>query len=303
MTENIDIPRLSRPTFFSGQRLTADDLNEIERVRRELRWLHNRSLHSWGIGIGFDVTGERGDSSVEIREGYGIDCLGREVLATQPLTLPVPAVAGSSGGEAVYFLVAAYRDDSKQDIAERRDGICLPRGSVRLTEEPTIEWRRKDQLKEGHELVLAQVSIQNCRLSKAVSTAVRRYARPASHPYIASGQTQVDGTLWQAWLAEDDGRAIGVYVDVDASSARFQSTPRYSAHVIGQRYWSDDSGGNFAVGFTAVSNSTPDGFRCQVLFPEMEGDFNPPSLQDGTLVADLVRSELRWHVAWLGVAT
>ena len=51
-----DIPDLERITFFAGQRLLARDLGDLQRADRELRWLHNRSLHTWGIGIGFVFT-------------------------------------------------------------------------------------------------------------------------------------------------------------------------------------------------------------------------------------------------------
>ena len=54
-----DIPELDRVVFFDHQRLTARDLNEAATVQRELRWLHNRSLHGWGIGLGFGVSGAK----------------------------------------------------------------------------------------------------------------------------------------------------------------------------------------------------------------------------------------------------
>ena len=155
MAERVDIPDIERVTFFTGQRLTEKDLAALQRANRELRWLHNRSLHSWGIGIGLAVAGERGDSAVTVEPGYGVDCLGREIILTAPRTMPVPAVAHGPGGEeAVYYLVAAYQEDADQKVAERRPGVCLPEGTVRLSEEPRLEWRRPEQLQEGFELVL-----------------------------------------------------------------------------------------------------------------------------------------------------
>ena len=52
MVSDAEIPILERPAFFSGQRLTAADLDTVQTFHRELRWLHNRSLHSWGIAFG-----------------------------------------------------------------------------------------------------------------------------------------------------------------------------------------------------------------------------------------------------------
>src|SRR5829696_7000623 len=93
-----DIPELERIQFFTGQRLTAGDLSELQRANRELRWLHNRSLHGWGMGIGFGVTGERGETAVTVTPGYAIDCRGREIILTETMTLAVPAVAADDSG-------------------------------------------------------------------------------------------------------------------------------------------------------------------------------------------------------------
>src|SRR5918996_4494319 len=160
MADRVDIPDIERVTFFTGQRLTEKDLAALQRANRELRWLHNRSLHSWGIGIGLGVTGERGDSAVTVEPGYGVDCLGREIILTAPQTMPIPAVSHdlnviSTRGSAdtVYYLVAAYQEDADQKVAERRPGVCLPEGTVRLSEEPRLEWRLPEKLQEGFELV------------------------------------------------------------------------------------------------------------------------------------------------------
>jgi hypothetical protein len=96
-----DIPNIERPLFSSGHRLTARDLTELQRAQQELRWLHNRALHAWGIGIGLAVTGEPGATAVSVDPGYGIDCRGREIVLTESRTIAVPAVAGGAGGAEV----------------------------------------------------------------------------------------------------------------------------------------------------------------------------------------------------------
>lgn len=245
MAQDPNIPDLERITFFPGQRLTARDLTELQRAHRELRWLHNRSLHNWGIGVGLTVSGKRGSSAVTVETGYGIDCLGREIILTEPQTMPVPAVAGGpSGGEAVYYLIAAYQPNEDQPVAERRAGVCRPEGTVRLSETPRLEWRKPLQLeadREGMQLVLAQVWIQNCQLSRPPSFAPRRYARPAEQPYIAAGQTIPGKTDWRFWPDPDDpATASGVETVVDTSAARFRHTPRYQARVGGSRRLAND---------------------------------------------------------------
>src|SRR5215831_635200 len=80
------IPDLSRVAFFDGERLVAEDLNAASALQREVRWLHNRSLHTWGIALGFAVNGDKGAQQVTVSPGYGIDSLGREVILTESLT-------------------------------------------------------------------------------------------------------------------------------------------------------------------------------------------------------------------------
>ena len=85
----IDATRsVERQRFFDGQRLFADDMQAIEAFNREMRWLHNQSLHQPGVGNGFAVHGKKGDREVAVGAGYAIDDLGREIGLRQPAALP-----------------------------------------------------------------------------------------------------------------------------------------------------------------------------------------------------------------------
>jgi hypothetical protein len=295
MAEEAKIPTLERSTFFDGQRLTAEDLTEVQRAHRELRWLHNRSLHGWGIGIGLAVTGERGATVVSVEPGYGVDCLGREIILTELRTVPIPADPGTSTGEdSIYYLVAAYQPDEHQTIAERRSGVCLASGTVRLSETPRLEWRKAAQLSEGFELILAQAGVRNCRLSSALSQAPRRHARPPDQPYIAAGQSEQGRTGWLEWKAGE--QTLGVHVDVDTSAARFKGTPQYVAHVVGDRHVTSGSGQLLILMRTlpAVVSATPTRFTLQVrIVVEQSSVFiaNLPQLLE----------TLQWHVVWMGI--
>lgn len=295
MTGKADIPELERATFFPGQRLTDSDLTQLQSAQQELRWLHNRALHSWGIGIGLAVTGERGATAVSIEPGYGVDCQGREIILTEFRMITVPAVAGGPGGaERIYYLVAAYQSNNEQKIAEQRSGVCFPGGTVRLSEEPLIEWREPDKLLDGHELVLAQAWIKNCQLSRPLFLASRRYARPAQQPYIAMGQTNTGATAWKLWGEGADD--LGVFTGVDTSTARFTTTPNYIAHVAGDRYLLNDAGLEVLIsGIASVTDATPDGFtlriRTHVERGQIRGDNLPTFLSES----------LRWYVVWMGI--
>ena len=71
---------LERIQFFNGERLFATDLQTLEAFNREMRWLHNQSLHQPGVGSGYAVAGNVGDRQVTVSPGYALDSLGREII-------------------------------------------------------------------------------------------------------------------------------------------------------------------------------------------------------------------------------
>src|SRR5229473_902451 len=116
---------LERIQFFNGERLFASDLQALESFNREMRWLHNQSLHQAGVGSGFSVMGNVGDSQVVITPGYALDSQGEEIILTQKLVLPIPSVADNgSGGSVFYDLTVSYPQDSDLKASETRVGTC-----------------------------------------------------------------------------------------------------------------------------------------------------------------------------------
>lgn len=262
---------IERQQFFNGQRLFKDDLQTLEAFNREMRWLHNKSLHQPGIGNGFAVTGKKGDREVTIGPGYAIDREGHEIVLIRDQIEAVPPVASEPDGTPVLFdLTVSYLDEELEE-AELREGICNSRGAVRLREEPVFCWvrldangqpreaREKQQILSGMRLVLARAQVLNCELYQDLSVAERLNARPATLPYVCCGTYQSD---WQAKLfapidpevmfgsqdlanliqsfAEGLGffpwvLPIGLVATVDTSLCGFINTPCYSARIAGPR--------------------------------------------------------------------
>jgi hypothetical protein len=241
MTLQDQARHLERHTFFNGQRLFADDLQGLEAFSREMRWLHNRSLHQPGIGNGFAVHGLKGDRKVRVDAGYAIDSKGREIVQIESEELDVPPVAGERDGSPTYYdLVVSYPDDAMLEVAETRAGVCAPRGAVRLREEPVFCWvrlvrtegggsaqttttangiavqenlvavdaRLGAEIESGLRIVIARAEILNCQLNRDLSIAERRNARPALGPHIACGEYAPDP--WQVywWSLEEDVRNL-----------------------------------------------------------------------------------------------
>ena len=271
---------IERLQFFNGQRLFASDLQGVEAFNREMRWLHNKSLHQPGIGNGFAVSGKKGDRNVIIGPGYAIDSMGREIVSTQEQVIePVPPVAGGADGEPVLFdLTVSYPDDADLEETERREGICKQSGTIRLKEEPVFCWVRlnedghpieektKQDILTGLRIVLARAEVLNCRLNKDISIAQRLSARPPKQPFICC---RMEEPAWQIWevapfdpaklAASDEGKKtlgqfasairivpvifpIGLQAEINTADCGFLTTPCYQARISGSRVKSFTTG-------------------------------------------------------------
>ena len=319
---------IERPRFFDGQALFASDLDGIADFHRAMRWLHNRSLHQIGIGNGLAVSGRRGDREVQVQAGYALDSLGREIVLLDVQTEPVPPVAGEREGGPVYFdLTVSYPDDDDLEEAETREGICRPRGAVRLRERPVFCWVRlkrdvSDRLRplsdtdaldiqSGLKIVLARAAIRNCQLYADLSIAERRNARPALQPRIACGRADAQ---WEAWTIEhpdlNDGvqLPLGVRAQVDTSAAELRATACYSVRATGPRpliVEIDDTGDIEGSGTRRlilldvpafVQDPTSTGFECFVPIIGLSEELNEEALD-----AVLSVARASWGITWLAV--
>jgi len=246
---------VERLQFFDGQRLFAADLQGLEASNRELRWLHNRSLHQPGVGNGFSAHGEKGERQITIGAGYAIDSSGREIIQTRTETLPIPPVSGNKGKPIFFDLTVAYPDDSALEESETREGVCAANGVVRLQEMPVFCWvelegdnlvPKKTKLRLDLEkclrIRLARIEVLNCQLNSRVSTAERQSARPAQTPYIAAGTDSIkslnslnEAPGLQSPFAFILSSTRVITGTVDTSQAEFLTIPEYTAHIVGPR--------------------------------------------------------------------
>jgi hypothetical protein len=71
----------TRPTFFEGQLLTADDLQALADYGRAKDRLHNRYLVGSGVVCGLEVVCSGAHpGSVLVRAGYALDCCGNDIV-------------------------------------------------------------------------------------------------------------------------------------------------------------------------------------------------------------------------------
>ena len=320
---------IERIQFFNGQRLFAADLQDLEEFNRMMRWLHNQSLHQMGVASGYAVSGNKGDSQITVQPGYAIDESGREIVLTQSLVIQVPPVANDGQGNAVYYdLVVSYPSDSSLTEAETRDGVCVPRGAVRLREAPVFCWaelvptddptgtpaalsadrkvklnKLNAEIESGKRIRLARAEVLNCQLNQPLSILERRNARPAQQPYISAGNTK-GGT--NGWSAAKGDFGITLTLTVNTADAQFRSVPRYFANVVGDRSIQTEIDSKPATlvidGFVRVDSPTATGFMISLLVPSILIDRNvfTALLKDDNL-KKLAGHLKDWYVVWMGV--
>jgi hypothetical protein len=319
MTIFQDMRSVERPRFFDGQQLFASDLDAITAFHQAMREEHNRNLHQPGVGNGFAVAGRRGDREVTVQPGYALNDQGQEVVLVDEHVEPVPPVAAEGNGDPVVFdLTVSYPADKDLEEAETREGVCLPRGVVRLRERPVFCWVRlvrdltgklapvseQDALdiQQARKIVLARAEVLDCELYADLSVALRRTARPAQPPHIACGCSPVE---WEPWLVEGARDVIGIRTPlVDTTSGRFRITPCYQARVAGERPL-EVEGGGFESSLTIlvldlpayVQNPTATGFEC--LVPLLGYTTLIPPNMAGAVVTT---AQEAWPcVSWMGV--
>ncbi|MGK7884137.1 MAG: hypothetical protein AB4057_05850 [Crocosphaera sp.] len=101
---------IQRPNYFTSQFLVAEDFTEEQAYHREMRWLHNRSLHTPGIVQGLTVTAT-GAKEITVSPGMAIDSKGREIVISpevqSPLSQPISLERVGTGRTIV--LTIRYR--------------------------------------------------------------------------------------------------------------------------------------------------------------------------------------------------
>jgi hypothetical protein len=298
------IPDVERPLFFDGERLAAADLKAAQEYHQQMRWLHNRSLHSWGIVLGLEVSATRGDRELKVQSGFALDCLGRELILGEPAVMPVPPAVGANGQPEAFSLTISYQEDDRLDPSETETGVCGTGGATRLPEvarlriqslrdtDPSIAYR------SGLDVVLASIRVQNCKLAEPPSAAERRDAQPADRPYVATGLAAPPACRWNALQVAGD--TVGLQMAVDTSAAGFGSTPAYTAQVIGERRLAD--GGGVVDGLADVAGATPTGFTLRFLMPRSL-QAGGTALNPASVFVDPVAAieGLGWSVAWVGI--
>jgi hypothetical protein len=169
-----------------------------------------------------------------------------------------------------------------------------------------IDAQLKLEVQSNMRIVLARAQIKNCQLYQPLSTAQRRNARQSTRPRIvcdSAGPAALKWSLDTITTSTGGPTGWGMHTNVDTSSARFQTTPCYSAYIMGDRLFPAPAGALPFVldGWVNISNPGPQGFTLQLVMPSLDdGIINPPAFFNATDVNSILAGNA-WTVVWLAV--
>ncbi|MET9901703.1 hypothetical protein [Streptomyces sp. NPDC006446] len=307
----LPLPGPQRPVFFANKLLSAADLTAQQAVEADLRQLHHRMLHGWGIAQGLEIAGARGATQVRVGAGYAIDAAGRELVLPEPLAVPVPPVAaGPDGGPVPYALIVRWTEDADA-VTELRPGACGAAGAVRRSDAPTVAWLDPPAVRTGLDIVVADAEVRGCALAFAPDPARRRLLNPPPTPYAGCGATPAGETAWRI-RASAGGRPWAAWTTVDTTEAGFGDIPVYLARVAGERLI---SAADSPTGRPALLDGTPyveqpEVGRFRMVVPLVPGtayddsqdlDVNPQAVVTAPGLASRLGSALAWHIEWIGL--
>ena len=140
---------VKRLNYFNHQFLEEQDFKEEQNYHVELRRLHNRVFHSWGVAQGLEVRKRKGsDREITIDPGTAIDAQGREIILTDEVTQDLSEFARDPHVD----VTIAYKEE-KTDLTTA-GGV---EGHTRVTELTKIEFERQHSATDGSAVALARV--------------------------------------------------------------------------------------------------------------------------------------------------
>jgi hypothetical protein len=141
-------PKPTRMNYFDHQYLRKEDFDAEQQYHIAMRRLHNRSLHTWGVAYGLDLTCERSETKVRINIGVAVDKDGQEIWLTEDHTEDL-----SKYKDKTVYVTIAY--GQKETLPVSSGGVT---GSPRIEETPIIHCTEKPD-DPGKTLILGRVTV------------------------------------------------------------------------------------------------------------------------------------------------
>lgn len=107
---------VERLRYFHGQLLTARDFEDEQAYQLDKARAHNR-LHGYGTVCGLAVVAtDPPSTSVVVEPGVALDCCGREIVLTRPLTVDIADLAHTVAHEGVVYVTIEYDEEAVKPV-------------------------------------------------------------------------------------------------------------------------------------------------------------------------------------------
>ena len=207
-------PPLERLNYFNGQRLEAADLRLEQSYQMRVRRLLNKSLYTWGIAAGLEVSVKPGDDhKVIVSPGLALDQEGQEIILIEPQEVQVAGSPSPTVGVVFgNYLVIEYAEQKvvpmddccTVQVISNGNGKCKGQsatdmswgGPTRIRCAPRLSfqntWPKADSLK----IVLAQVELDDTCAVRTIRSHMRKYVNAAEklkvRAYALEGEKDID---------------------------------------------------------------------------------------------------------------
>jgi hypothetical protein len=213
---------LERVHYEPGQTLASADLRVQVDGAAQLRWWHNRALHTaFGVAAGLEVSETQdtdGRRLALVEAGVAHDAFGRELILCERKRVQFP--------DTSHRLSLLLRYPS--NVGRSRS---LRRSVGEFVWKATRDWKVRDGVPLAYTDAAGNLVFRPWR---------RPLARPLTRPRVASGMTLPGATPWTVWNPvelgdEGTSLSLGFQTEIDTSSAGFTKTPCYFAWLEGSR--------------------------------------------------------------------
>jgi hypothetical protein len=283
---------LERLRYWHGQRLRSRDFRDQTAIEAQLRWWHNRALHNaFGVSLGLTASPVPASGSltaVRVTCGLAYDCFGRELILQDTREIPVPTAPPPQGNLQVTPMTLLLRYKDSVQFPQRNDlaAVCLPCAGSSFQEEPDFVWQSADRVQVTDGVPLARVNYNGeVSLDQQFTAPL---SRPLARPYLASGATLPEHTVWEPWFpADHPTEQIGIQTKIDTTAAGFIRVPCYFAWL--QSALVDEQGQpQMARYFANIAEASPTEFTFRLLIPWFRSRDIP---HEGVAVAGLGEHE------------
>jgi hypothetical protein len=192
-----DVKRLH---YFNHQFLEERDFRDEQAYHNEMRYRHNRWLHSWGVVTGLQVE-RSAHQTVTVQPGMALDSFGREIVLLEAITKELSA--HSPNGHV--YLTTAY---SERFDEEDRQGEGA-KAYTRVVESPEIAVHGHRPATDGSVIALALVHFDGESNIREIDSGIQRRSTAAIVAGAVGTEELRDQAVTEQKLSEEIRARMG----------------------------------------------------------------------------------------------